>query len=70
MSPFLLVLIDSHSHMPVHTQCFTLVLEGELKVTVGEENLSFPAGPFSTLGIGALSGKKPLPTCDFDAKVR
>jgi hypothetical protein len=37
-------------------------------VSVGSENFSFPAGPFATLGNGALKGKA-VPTCDFDAKV-
>lgn len=43
------------------------VVEGELKVSVGSENFSFPAGPFTHLGAGALKSDKT--ECDFDAEV-
>lgn len=49
---------------------FVLVLEGRVKVTVGQENFGFDAGPFSTLGTSSVSttvgGSVPA---DFTAKV-
>lgn len=47
---------------------FALVLEGNLKVTVGKEKFSFDSGPFSSLGASALETQGQV-TSDFSAVV-
>lgn len=48
---------------------FALILEGSVKVTVGNEKFSFNSGPFSSLGSAALDLDTPPKVADFTAVV-
>ena len=57
-------------HFKTLTNTFTMILEGRVRITVGQDDFSFESGPFTTLALKTLSNSTAdCYTTDFSAEI-